>query len=421
MSEDFLYYVWQHRLFHQNDLTTMDGEPLQIVHVGQRNTHAGPDFSNARVKISDTLWAGNVELHLRTSDWKRHGHEEDPKYENIILHVVYEHDTNILNTAPILVLKDRVDERLQARYKMFQASTDWIACQHQIKQVNDIHLMQMLDRMLVERMEHKSAEILERLNWNKGNWEETMYQLTARNLGLKINTDAFDLLARSLPLNIIAKHKNSLFQIEALLFGQAGMLEGLAADDYQQSLQKEYNFLAKKYQLKPIEEKLWKFMRLRPPAFPTVRIAQLAMLLHKSKHLFSQSMESEHVQEVKGLFMATTSTYWQEHYRFGTLATRKEKRIGEKSIDLLIINTLAPLLFVYAQQMGKPRAKEKALQFLEELSAEKNALIDKWSQVRWKANTAYHSQALLQLKNEHCDKKCCLSCTVGHQLLNLAG
>lgn len=419
MTESLLYYIWQHRLFNAEGLQTVEGEPVVVEQVGQRNVNSGPDFTQARLRIGDTKWAGNVELHVKASDWYKHRHQHDGNYSNLILHVVLENDLNQaqLPQAPTLVLDGRIPGLLLNRYQHLMAEKTWIPCAKLLSSVDSFVFNSQLERLLIERLENKTGDTLKRLEMNHNNWEETMYQLMARAFGLKVNTDNFDLLARALPLQVLGKHKNSLFQLEALLFGQAGMLEGDFMEDYPISLKKEFQFLRKKHNLQPMEGRLWKFMRMRPAGFPTIRLAQFAMLLHRSKHLFSQILESDSANAMKGLLMVNTSSYWVTHYRFDHPTTKREKQIGEAAIELLIINTIAPLLFVYANKMGQPHLKDKALALLEQLPAEKNHITQGWAALGKKARTAYDSQALIQLKNEHCDRKDCLNCAAGNKIL----
>jgi hypothetical protein len=292
MTEDFLHYIWKFKLFDLAGLCTMDGVPVEVIKAGDHNFDAGPDFFNARLRIGETLWAGNVEVHIRASDWNRHGHQSDKAYDNIILHAVYEADIPLLRASgeriPTIEMKSRIPLRHFQAYMNFKQSSDWIPCEKQFASVPDLVVNASLDRMLAERLEKKSLSILFSLQNNHNNWEETFYQALARNYGFKTNAEPFELLARSLPSLVLAKHKNSLLQVEALLFGQAGMLEDHYEDKYMSSLQNEYIFLRQKFRLEPIPLHLWKYLRLRPVNFPAIRIAQFASLVFHSSHLFSQ-------------------------------------------------------------------------------------------------------------------------------------
>lgn len=419
MNEELLYYLWQHRLYDMEGLATTDGEPLSVIHPGQRNHDSGPDFGHARVQVGSLQWAGNVEIHVKTSDWFKHGHEQDAAFDKLILHVVYEHDLDKTpGDAPILELKGRINDALLDRYRQLQAAMHWVHCENLIGEVNDLTVKITLDRMAVERLERKTQDIEALLQQNTGNWEETMYQLTARNFGLRANRDTFELLARSLPQKLISKHKSNLMQIEALLFGQAGLLQVVdEPDEYVQQLLKEYNYLQKLYRLTPLQAHQWKFMRMRPAAFPTLRLAQFAVLLHQSSHLFSKITEKSDIKALKELFHVSASSYWETHYRFGESSVKRPKELGDSMRQLLLINLVAPMLFAYGNYKGDQNLRDRALELLDSLKPEKNNVISRWAVIRYKAQTALESQALLQLKTEHCDRKDCLQCAIGSKLL----
>ena len=430
MTEEFLWHIWKFRLFDNNDLKTTDGEPIQILKVGEHNSDSGPDFFNARIKIRETEWAGNVEIHTNASDWHKHKHTTDKAYDNIILHVVHEADVKVHREngemIPTLELKNRIPQEVYGKYLQFKSSKDWIPCEKQISSVDKFTLNNWLDRLLVERLERKSKAITDSLKQNKNNWEETFYQMLARNFGQKINSEPFELLAKALPVSVLAKHKNNLLQIESLFFGTAGMLEGVAPtlkgekkhDEYFLELQKEFKFLKSKFKLKPIDSSLWKFMRLHPPNFPTIRISQLANLIYKSTHLFSKILEAGSVKQIISLLSTETSEYWQTHYRFDKISPKRNKKLGSDSINTIIINTIVPFLFVYGKEKREEKFSDNALLFLEKLPPENNSIISKWKSIGVPAKTSYETQALLQLKNEYCSRKRCLECSVGAKLLS---
>lgn len=421
MTEEFLHHVWKFRLFDQIDLKTIQGESIEIEKTGSHNFDSGPDFFNAKVKIADTLWAGNVEIHTQASDWLKHDHQSDEAYQNVILHVVYQSDKVIKRSSgeviPVLELKDRIPLALLNKYKYFKSSKDSIACALQLKEVSQITIHATIDRLLLERLERKSIAILNSLALNHNNWEETFYQQIARNFGFKVNAEPFELLAKSLPSLVLAKHKNSLLQIEALLFGQAGMLETHMNDKYSLSLQNEYVFLKNKFKLTPIDEHLWKYMRLRPVNFPSVRIAQFAQLVYHSSHLFSKIIEAERIEELKQYFQVAVSPYWDEHYQFGVSSVKRKKQLGLDSINTILINTVIPFLFIYGKQKKDDKYVDKALFFLEQLDGDKNSIIDRWNDLGLPVKNAYSTQALLQLKNEYCYFKKCLNCNIGNYLI----
>ncbi len=438
MQEEFLHHLWKFRLFNNNKLQTTNGEELQIINTGEPNSDSGPDFFNARIKIGKTTWAGNVEIHIHASDWELHKHQHDKAYDNVILHVVHEADIDLKRKnarpddavgrgeiIPTLELKNRIPKDVYGKYLQFRSSKDWIPCGKQLSWVDKFTLDNWLDRLLVERLERKSQPILDSLKQNKNNWEETFYQILARNFGLKVNSEPFEILARSLPYSVLAKHKNSLVQLEALLFGVAGLLEKQFKDDYPKELQKEFKFLKQKFKLKPIDASLWKFMRLHPPNFPTIRISQLANLIYRSTHLFSKILETHNIAS---LLQCETSAYWLTHYRFDRLSPLssgrgaggevKRKRLGEESINNILINTIIPFLFIYGKEKGEEKFCDKALALLEKIESENNSIISKWAELGIHTKSAYETQALLQLKNEYCSKKRCLDCAVGAKLLH---
>ena len=422
MTEELLHHIWKFRLFDNKNLSTTEGEVIEITNPGFHNTNAGPDFFNAKIKVGDTVWAGNVEIHVRSSDWDKHDHQDDKSYDNVVLHVVYESDKKVLRKngqlIPTLELKGRSDTAVYKKYHDFKYSRDWIPCEKQISNVSAVTVNSWLDRLLVERLEKKSESIVRSLKLNKNNWEETFYQQLARSFGSNVNGEPFELLAKSLPLNFLYKQKENLLQIEALLFGQAGMLAEKFKDDYPVQLQKEYKFLKQKFSLTPIDTHLWKFLRLRPVNFPTIRIAQLAQLLYLSGRLFPRIIEEENIKTIKMILAVKTSAYWNDHYRFGKRSPKRKKSLGADTIEAIIINTVIPFLFVYGKQKNEEKYVDRALFFLEKLKGEKNSIIEKWAKLKMPVRSAYSTQALLQLKKEYCDRKRCLQCAIGNKLLN---
>lgn len=421
MSEDFLHHIWKFKLFDQFGLITTENESVEILKAGDHNFDSGPDFFNAKIKIGDTLWAGNVEVHINASDWNKHQHQRDKAYDNIVLHVVYNSDRPLFRSSgsliPTIEIKSRIKQRHYHNYLNFKSSHDWIPCEKQIQLVPPVIIQSTIDKLLLERLERKSSAILESLKLNNNNWEETFYQSLARSFGFKTNAEPFELLAKSLPLIILAKHKSSLLQMEAMLFGQAGMLEEHFEDSYVRSLQNEYAFLKQKFHLQTIDKTLWKFLRMRPVNFPSVRIAQFAGLIFNSANLFSKILEISNVTDLKKFFEINVSEYWQTHYTFNKVSTQKSKHLGEDAINILVINTIIPFLFVYGKQKSEEAFVDKALKLLEDLPAEANSIIAKWFFLNIPIKSAYDSQALLQLKNECCNFKKCLNCQIGNYLL----
>ncbi len=421
VKEDLLHFLWRTRRFDQSNLATTDGESLEILLPGEPNAHAGPDFSNARLRIGETTWAGNVEMHFKSSDWKKHNHQQNPAYSSVILHVVFEDDQPVLredgSPIPCLEMKKRVPQRLAANYRKLIHNEHWIPCQHFFYAVPGMTKNLWLDRLLVERIEQKTEAIRTVLTQNGNDWEETFYQFAARNFGLKINAEPFEALAKSLPQKILAKHKDNTTQVEALLFGQAGLLDTDFEEDYPNSLKKEYLFLQKKYALTPLNPALWKFLRLHPGNFPTIRLAQFARLVCRSAHLFSKILEVETQADIDQLFEVKLDGYWLTHYTFGKVSPKKNKSLGKDAVRLLTINTIVPFLFLYGEMRGEDMFKNKALRLLEALPPEQNSIIAAWEKLGMEAGSAYQTQALLQLKNVYCDRKRCLECAIGAAIL----
>jgi hypothetical protein len=422
-TEDFLHYVWKFRLFDRLNLQTTQGEEIEVFSSGLHNTHAGPDFQNARIRIGDTVWAGNAELHLSSSDWQRHGHTTDNAYDNVILHVVYRDDEPVLRAdgrrIPTLELKERISPDLYNRYhNLVFGNQVIIPCEASIATVDGLTLHNWLTRILVERLEKRSQAVIAALENNRGDWEETFYQFLAANFGFKTNALPFELLAKSLPQNILAKHKNYPMQIEALLFGQAGFLNNELTDDYPRSLKMEYDFLRKKYNLTPIENHLWKFLRMRPQNFPTIRLAQFAALVVQSNHLFSKVLETSEVSHLRKLFSDSgINPYWDTHYRFDKESKAAVKHLGQASIDTILLNTVALFLFSYGKHLQLQHYVSQSLKLLENIPAEQNNITADFVTLGLRINTAFESQALLELKNSYCDYKKCLQCGVGIKIL----
>ncbi|NOX86951.1 MAG: DUF2851 family protein [Chlorobi bacterium] len=421
IPEEFLVYLWKHSLTN-NKLVTSGGQPLTIIHPGTRNMDSGPDFFNGRVKIGNTTWAGNIEIHVLSSDWRKHGHDNDPAYDNIILHVVYQNDRPVFRKngelIPTLELKDNFDYRILENYRKFLELNKWIPCEEMIASVNRFDVLSWLDKLMAERLEHKALEIENELNSTKQNFQEVFYRKLAKNFGFKTNGDAFALLAQSLPLNILAKHKEHILQLEALLFGQAGMLKTGFKDDYPKTLKKEYAFLSEKYNLKPVDRKLWKFMRLRPANFPTIRISQFAQVIYRSSALLNKILETPKLIDVMDFLKVDASGYWNTHFVFDKKAGNRKKRLGTASIQLILINTIVPFLFVYGRHKGDAELLEKALAWLERLPPESNAVIRRYAALGIKPKNAMESQALIEMKHNYCSEKRCLECRIGHVLLN---
>ena len=394
---------------------------LEIVSFGMHNTNAGPDFFNGKIKIGQTLWAGNIELHINSSDWKKHKHSSDKSYDNVVLHVVFNNDLEILDkngyAIPTLELKDLIDANLIDKYEDLIESKDWIPCANQINTIDDFTIQSWISRLAIERLERKSDEIRSTLEGNNNHWEETFYQYLFKYFGVKINALPFELLARNTSLKIIEKH-NELLSIEALLYGQAGYLNDSINDEYFDRLKKEYNFLKSKFKLTSLDKSLWKLLRLRPSNFPTIRIAQLADLLSRETRLFSKVIEADSVKEIQQLFQVKASGYWSNHYQFGTeVKESRVKGVGINTINSIIINVIVPFTFVYGKSKQNEALIDKSLVLLENINAENNSIIKNWNELGLKSTNAMHSQSLLELMNSYCSQKKCLNCSIGNKLL----
>ncbi|MEL6668897.1 MAG: DUF2851 family protein [Bacteroidota bacterium] len=424
MREDFLHYLWRFGRFDLHDLRTTEGLPISIQSFGNYNKlNAGPDFQEARLRLGKMNWAGQVEMHLKSSDWFAHGHQDDPAYENVILHVVLEEDQPAIDRGgrriPCLELARRIPAGLIRSYWRLMHNAYWIPCQNQFSQLEDLKLRAWLDRMTIERLEKRTHAIQERLMANRNDWEATFYERLSRSLGGRINDEAMEMLARSVPLKIALRHKNSLVQLEALFFGQSGLLQEASGSDlYVKKLKAEYHLLAHKYQLTPLLPAAWRYLRLRPNNFPTIRIAQLAMIIHKSGQLFSKILAAKNAQELVHTFDIKLSHYWRDHYRFDKAGKGGPKKLGVATLRSVFINAIAPIYYLYGQVQNQEKYVEKAIQLLEELPAEKNAEIKKWVELGAEPSNAADTQALLQLKATYCDKGRCLDCAIGCHLLS---
>lgn len=422
MTEAFLQYVWQHQLL-EGGLYAVDGQRVEVERPGILNSDAGPDFFDARVRIDGTLWVGNVEVHVKSSDWHVHRHEYDPAYDNVVLHVVYEHDADRVypngRVVPTLVIRDYIPEMIWANYDALvnpPAPLD-ISCADALQELSPLFVSNCLERLTIDRIERKGVAVRQLLNECHGSWEQCCYWLLAHYFGGKANSFPFELLAKSTDMKLLARWRDKPQRVEALLMGQAGLLEGYFEDDYPRQLQADYEALRQAAGLTPIAGYLWKFFRLRPYGFPTLRISQFAQLVCCSQNLFSRLLETTEVSALQQLFDVKASPYWDTHYRFDVTSPGKEKRIGKGLIDLLIINAWVPLLFEYGNQHGMQQYKDQALDLLQQLKPEENQILRKWKAVGIVADSAAQSQALIQLYNEHCSQHDCLHCQIGYKIL----
>lgn len=410
MKEEFIYYLWENRLL-SGDLFTVEGEEVNIISVGVRNPDSGPDYLDARIRIGGTLWVGHVEMHVNSSDWFKHGHQDDEAYNNVVLHVVYRDDCERL-AIPTLVVAGKFDERILRGYEGFQRSRHWIPCERLIEGIQQFTWLSWLERIVVERLETEVKDVFACLVENNYDWEETLYQRVMRYLGMKVNNDAFERLARLLPLKVLRKHIDGRLQVEAMLFGVAGFLEQAFADDYPVLLQREFKILQSKYNLSVMPMAYWKFLRMRPPNFPTIRLAQTASLICSCDSLFSKLLAINDLKAMRDLFAVEASEYWDTHFIFDKTSAMKKKTLGFTAIDVLIINAVAPVLFSYGIYHDDQDLKYKSLSFLEMMEPEDNLVIRKYREMGVNVCNAQQSQAVLHLYKCYCKRRKCLNCRV---------
>ena len=419
-----MQYVWKHRLWRSEDMVTNTGKKVRVVDPGLLNTDAGPDFFNAKIEIDGHMWVGNVEMHYRATDWKRHRHDSDKAYDSVILHVVAKDDAPVRRTngelIPQLVLE--VSPQFNADYASLVGATIEVPCATKIKQVPHLTIVEWVEGLAFERLHGKVERIHQLLDSFNGSWEDVCYVTLARNFGFGINNDAFERLARRTPLRLLGKHSDSVLQIEALLFGQAGMLDAQkpGMDSYYNQLCTEYAFLSNKFQLTPMEKESWKLFRIRPQNFPYRRIAMLAQFIKGGFRMMNRILEAEGEKEMRALFEVELSGYWIKHYTFGKPNERATATLSRSSIDIILINTVAPLLYAYGELTGNYEMTDKAIKLLEDLRAESNSIVSHFVAYGIDCPDALTSQALVQLKREYCDARKCIYCKIGHHLLSKA-
>ncbi|RTY93173.1 DUF2851 family protein [Flavobacterium sp. RSP46] len=420
MKEDFLHYLWKFKKFDTLNLKTFNGEEITIVTVGQYLELAGPDFFNAQITIANQKWAGNVEIHLKSSDWYVHHHEQDSGYENVILHVVWEHDTEVFRSnnseIPVLELKKYVDKATLENYQSLMAPKSWIFCEKQINKIDGFVFKNWQERLFFERLERKAKSIFDLLEQTNHDWEAVLFCLLAKNFGLNTNGELFFKMAQNIPFSVLRKESFEIENLEALIFGTAGLLDCDKEDTYFKDLKFRYFYLIHKYQLEQGGQAPVQFFKHRPDNFPTIRLSQLANLYHSQVHLFSKISVLNSLKSSYDLFQVSTSEYWLNHYQFDKESPKKRKSLSKSFIDLIVINTIIPLQFAFAKSQGK-EISEDLIHLLEEVSPEKNAIIDKFKSFGVLAASAFDTQSLLQLKMEYCNAGKCLECAVGMELL----
>ncbi len=419
--ERLLHYIWKHRILPLKPLFTTNGLPVEVIDAGLYNIHSGPDFFNAKLKIGDTVWVGNVEIHRLASDWIRHGHAADKAYDSVILHVCGQVDCAVQSSSGRAVPQLQLDcpEYVRQHYDELCRADAYPRCYSILSSLPKLTIHSWFSALQTERFEQKTEAITQRLQRYNGYWEDAFFLTLCRNFGFGLNGDAFEAWGALLPFRAVDKHRDNLFQVEAIFFGQAGLLEEeLPGDDYYQRLQQEYRYLRHKFGLPPaMDVTRWRFLRLRPGNFPHVRLAQLAHLYHSAPSLFSRVMEAATPQAAAELLVSRTSAYWETHFIFGKEAPRQEKRVGDGSRNLMLINTVVPFLYAYGRHKGDERLLQRATTFLETLKAENNHITRLWSGAGLPVSTAADSQAILQLQKEYCDRKRCLYCRFGYEFL----
>lgn len=422
MKEDFLHYVWRFKQFEFLDLRTTDGQEIKIESVGNYNTNEGPDFLDAKLSLDDTKWVGSVEMHLNASDWTKHKHGDNKSYNNVILHVVWNEDVKIKdaqnNIIPCLVLHDKVDLNLQTKYLGLLNSQLWVPCQENIQHVSPIKVSSWMERLMIDRLEEKTMSLRKDIELVDNNWEQLLFILIAKNLGLKPNASQLEAVAKSVSAEILFKQAYDLQQLEAILFGQSGMLSSSQKDDYPYALSKEYGFLSKKYDLKKPAFINWKLLRLRPSNFPTIRISQLAAIYASNNLMFDKLLNGTLI-DIQNLFEnIVASPYWDNHYLFDKQSdTKKPKTLGKSRVNIILINAVVPIIFLYGKIRGESKFINKSLALLESLPAEKNKIVSKWKNLGLSSSSAFDSQALIHLKTRFCAKQKCLQCAIGNDIM----
>ena len=416
MNEQLLQFIWQHRYFNQSDLHSISGSPLQIIYPGLLNTNQGPDFLDAKIQIDSLMLAGSVELHIKSTDWQRHRHQKDIRYSNVILHVVWEYDGLDIPFVQVLELKSRVAGSMLSVYEHLMQSASFMPCAPLLSKVNELVWTSWKERLLAERMEQRSRVISQSLERHLGNVEEVFWQILARSWGMPLNGDVFETLAASLPVSLLSRYRYRIHQVEALLFGQAGLLNESFEDPYPVMLQKEYLHLKRKHGLQQVDGTL-RFLRMRPAEFPTVRLAQLAMLIHQSGFFFSTLKGIESVNDCIRLFQVTANDFWHRHYTFKQESIYRPKQTGKDTLYRVLINAVIPFLYNQSLAEGNESLRQRMIGWLFELPPEQNKWIKEWRQAGVGCKHAFDTQALLELRKNYCQQKRCLACTIGNVVM----
>ena len=423
ISEKLLHYIWKNQWFDKKRLETVNKQQVSIIYQGFPHQDAGPDFKQAIIKIGNMTWAGNVEIHIRSSDWYKHEHQNDVKYNSVILHVVYEHDKEVFLDEKILLptleLKNLLSSQLILRYNQLMSATCPLPCEVYIKEISHLTMQSFLIRLVYDRLTRKQTQIFEILHTFSEDWEQTLFYILCQSFGFKTNAPAFEMLGKALPYKILKKHANAHLQVMALIFGQAGMLDDEFDDPYYLSLQNEYLYLKTLYKLIPINVKCWNLLRLRPHNFPCIRLAQLGEVIYNHHDLFEKITMPQKLAYFQDIFVNNPNDYWKTHYYFGKETRESKKVMGEQSFYLLIINALIPFLYSYGIFTGNEKLQEYSMQLLELLPFEENHITKKYQQMGFRAKHAGNSQALLELHHEYCEKKRCIECVVGQGVVRM--
>ncbi len=421
-DEKFVSFLWQHSYFNTAQLSTTSGEYIVIKHPGYLNIHAGPDFMESKIRIGDMEWAGSVEIHVKSSHWYAHDHSSNPDFNKVILHVVWKNDLEVYRNdnspIPTLELYDKVNPGILEKYTCLIYPRSGYPCHAYLSNVKNISILSMIDKAMAERLDGKADDVNKIFLETEKDWEETSYRVLLRNFGFKVNQDNMFLLSKALPFSILSRHRGDRLQTEALLFGMAGFLDK-AYDSYSQKLRDEYLFLQYKYSLNMnfLKRYQWRFLRLRPQNFPTIRIAQLAKLLGKMDKIFSTIIGSDSVKDIMNLFKIKQSSYWQHHYDFGKRSKQELSGIGKDSIHNVLINTYVPILSAYARNLKNLYYLSKANKILESIPPENNHIIRNWTKIGIQPISSFESQGLIELSNSYCNKKKCLNCNIGTDIL----
>lgn len=421
IDEAFLHYLWKHQKHYLPPMKTTCGSNIEIIHEGYAHQDAGPDFKQAVIKIDNITWVGNVEIHVKSSDWLRHGHQSDWKYQTVILHIVYENDVDIERSEteifPVLELKKYIPQSLINEYDKLMVHSDKLPCQSQLYRINPLQIASFVCRLSMERLSRRKQHILSILDACQGNWEECFFRVLAMGFGFKTNVSSFELLSKSLPYKYLQKHLSARLQIYALIFGQAGLLNEDLNDDYYQLLHTEHQYLKHKYKLIPIHPSSWNYLRLRPKNFPCIRLAQFSELLYHSPLLFRQLLEGKSAEHLIRLMLCQPDTYWETHSKFGHVAKMGDISLKRKSIELLLINTLIPILYSYSDFHGNETLQFQAIEILEQLSFEENKVSRKYKDLGFPSEGAIFSQGILELKQHYCSQQACIKCDIGKAMV----